>query len=207
MIARVKALILAGGLGTRLRPLTDAIPKCLVPVGGRPLLDYWVDSLAEAGVAEARINTHAHADRVREYIASVNAGGRLRLAESYEPELLGSAGTVAANADLADDAEEVVIIYADNLSDVDLRPLLAFHRRHDDPMTMMLFRAPTPGRAGSPSWTTAAGSSRSSRSPSGRRATWPTPGSTCSTPRPTARSRPCGPSTSGSMCSPGSWGG
>jgi D,D-heptose 1,7-bisphosphate phosphatase len=148
MIARAKALILAGELGTRLRPLTDEVPKCLVPIGDRALLDYWVACLVEAGIPEARINTHAHAGRVREYIGSVNAGGRLRLAESYEPELLGSAGTVAANADLADDAEEVVIIYADNLSDVDLRPLLAFHRRHDDPMTMMLFRAPDPRACG-----------------------------------------------------------
>jgi D,D-heptose 1,7-bisphosphate phosphatase len=148
MIARAKALILAGGLGTRLRPLTDEVPKCLVPIGGRPLLGYWVERLAEAGIAQARVNTHAHAVRVREYIESVNAGGRLRLRESYEPELLGSAGTVTANADLADDAEEIVIIYADNLSDVDLGALLAFHRGHDDPMTMMLFRAPDPRACG-----------------------------------------------------------
>ena len=101
----VKALLLAGGLGTRLRPLTDTIPKCLVPIAGRPLLDVWVDRLAEAGIREARINTHALADQVRAYIADVNSEGRLRLVESYEPELLGSAGTVAANADLADGAE------------------------------------------------------------------------------------------------------
>ena len=145
---RAKALILAGGLGTRLRPLTDAIPKCLMPIGGRPLLDYWVECLAEAGIAEARINTHAHAGRVREHLRSVNSAGRLHLAESYEPELLGSAGTVAVNADLADFADDVVIIYADNLSDVDLRPLLAFHRQHGDPLTMVLFRAPNPHACG-----------------------------------------------------------
>src|SRR5438105_15565591 len=124
-----KALLLAGGLGTRLRPLTETIPKCLLPIAGRPLLDFWVECLAEAGIAEARINTHAQADRVRTYIEGVNAEGRLRLVESHEPELLGSAGTIAANAELADDAEDVVIIYADNLSDIDLQPLLAFHRR------------------------------------------------------------------------------
>jgi D,D-heptose 1,7-bisphosphate phosphatase len=119
-----------------------------VPIGSRALLDYWVECLAEAGISEARINTHAHADRVREYIASVNLEGRLRLVESYEPELLGSAGTVTANADLADDAEDVVVIYADNLSDIDLRPLLAFHRGHNDPLTMVLFRAPEPRACG-----------------------------------------------------------
>ena len=146
--AGVKALLLAGGLGTRLRPLTDTTPKCLVPIAGRPLLDVWIDGLVEAGIREARINTHALADQVRLYIRQVNSRGRLRLVESYEPELLGSAGTVSANADLADDADQVLIVYADNLSDIDLRPLLAFHRAHDDPFTMVLFRAPNPRACG-----------------------------------------------------------
>jgi D,D-heptose 1,7-bisphosphate phosphatase len=144
----VKALLLAGGLGTRLHPLTDKVPKCLVPIAGRPLLDIWVEHLVEAGIAEARINTHALADVVRAYIERVNADGRLRLAESYEPVLLGSAGTVTANADLADAADQIIIIYADNLTDIDLRPLIAFHRWHGDPLTMVLFRAPNPRTCG-----------------------------------------------------------
>jgi histidinol-phosphate phosphatase family protein len=144
----LKALLLAAGLGTRLRPLTDTVPKCLVPIAGRPLLDVWVDSLAEADAVEARINTHALAETVRAYVEQVNAAKRLRLVESYEPTLLGSAGTVTANADLADDAELVVILYADNLSDIDLRPLIAYHRQHGDPLTMVLFRAPNPSACG-----------------------------------------------------------
>ena len=145
---RVKALLLAGGLGTRLRPLTDTVPKCLVPVLDRPLLDFWVDRLAEAGIDEARVNTHALADQVRAYIAGVNSEGRVHLVESHEPVLLGSAGTIHANADLADLADQIVIIYADNLSDIDLRPLLDFHRSHKDPFTMVLFRAPNPRACG-----------------------------------------------------------
>ena len=148
MTAEARAIILAGGLGTRLRPLTDSIPKCLVPIGGRPLLDYWVDAMADAGVREARVNNHAHADQVRAYVADVSASGRLKLDESYEPELLGSAGTIAANADLAEGASEVIIIYADNFSDVDLKRMLAFHRSHGDPFTMLLFRAPNPSACG-----------------------------------------------------------
>jgi D,D-heptose 1,7-bisphosphate phosphatase len=143
-----RAMILAAGLGTRLRPLTDEIPKCLVPIAGRPLLDYWVERLCDAGVREARVNTHAHADQVRDYIRRVTNGGRLELTESYEPELLGSAGTIAANADLADGAGEVIIIYADNFSDVDLARMLAAHRTHGDPFTMLLFRAPDPRACG-----------------------------------------------------------
>ena len=93
--------------------------------------------------------------------------GRLRLAESYEPVLLGSAGTVAANADLADDADLIVIIYADNFSDIDLRPLLAFPpqpRRsvHHGPVP----RPRSPGLRDRRAGRRGDGSSRSSRSPS-----------------------------------------
>jgi histidinol-phosphate phosphatase family protein len=112
------------------------------------LLDIWVECLIEAGIVEARINTHALAVIVRAHIDRVNSRGRLHLVESYERVLLGSAGTITANADLADGADDVVIIYADNLSDLDLRPLIAYHRRHGDPLTMVLFRAPQPRACG-----------------------------------------------------------
>jgi mannose-1-phosphate guanylyltransferase len=147
-IERLKALLLAGGMGTRLRPLTDVVPKCLIPINGRPLLDYWVQSLVEAGIREARINTHSLVHVVRNYIKQVNTLGQLHLIESYEPVLLGSAGTLTANADLTNGADDVVIIYADNLSNIDLRPLIAFHRWHGDPLTMVLFRAPEPCACG-----------------------------------------------------------
>jgi histidinol-phosphate phosphatase family protein len=143
-----RALLLAGGLGTRLRPITNTVPKCLVSVGGQALLDIWVDCLVEAGIAQGRINTHALAEVVRAKIERVNALGQLHLVESYEPVLLGSAGTITANADLADGADDVVIIYADNFSDIDLRPVVEYHRRHGDPMTMVLFRAPNPRACG-----------------------------------------------------------
>ena len=123
---------------------------------------------------EARINTHAHATRVRDYLFAVNAAARLRLVESNEPELLGTAGTVTANGDLADLADLILIIYADNLSDIDLRPLIAFHRDHGDPLTMVLFGHPTRGPAVSPSWTHNNGSSHLSRNRSGRPAIWRT---------------------------------
>lgn len=145
---RTKALLLAAGLGTRLRPLTNATPKCLVPIGGRPLLDHWVDRLCDAGVIEAVINTHSLADKVHNHVVGVNRAGRLRLVDAFEPELLGSAGTISAHASLIDDADEIFIIYADNFGDVDLRRMLEFHRGHDDPLTMLLFHAPDPRACG-----------------------------------------------------------
>ena len=143
-----RALLLAGGLGTRLRPLTDTTPKCLIPVGGRPILDYWMDALDAAGISEVLLNTHHLPGPVRAYIKSVNASGALTVTEAYEPALLGSAGTVAANRAWAEGADVIVVIYADNLSDMDLGRLVDFHRGHTQPMTMALFRTPYPEKCG-----------------------------------------------------------
>lgn len=145
---RPRALLLAGGLGARLRPMTDSIPKCLVPVGGRMLLDYWIDKLNAAGVEQARINTHHLPDLVRAKIAEVNRQGGVELEECYEPELLGSAGTITANRDFAEGAADVLIIYADNLSSIDLDRFLAYHRDRGAPLTMLLFHEPSPAACG-----------------------------------------------------------
>lgn len=142
-----KAILLAGGLGTRLRPLTDSVPKCMVKIAGRPLLDYWFDALEAAGIRDILINTHHLPGPVRDYLGLKNARG-FRAVEAYEPVLLGSAGTISANADWAADADDIVIIYADNLSDLDIAKFLAAHRRHGDPMTMLLFHAPDPKACG-----------------------------------------------------------
>ena len=145
---RAKVLLLAAGLGTRLRPLTERVPKCLVPVRGRPLLDYWCDSFERAGLRAVLVNTHHLPEQVRAYMARCNATRPLALHEAFEPELLGSAGTVSANRSWADDADEIVVVYADNFSTVDLAALLAFHRGHRGAFTMMLFHTPYPTKCG-----------------------------------------------------------
>ena len=144
----VSAVILAAGLGTRLRPLTDRVPKCLVPIAGRPLLDYWFDRLEEAGIRDVLINTHHHADQIKAHVARVSARGPFSVVTTHEPKLLGSAGTVTANRDFVQSSADCLIIYADNLSDVDLVALVAAHRSHDDPITMTLFHAPRPEQCG-----------------------------------------------------------
>lgn len=141
-----QALLLAGGLGTRLRPLTETTPKCLIPVAGKRILDYWIEALDRVGIEEALLNTHHHAGQVRDYIAEVNARGGVQLTETYEPELLGSAGTVHANRYWA--RGEVIVIYADNLSDLDLGDFVAVHKAHAEPMTMALFHTPYPEKCG-----------------------------------------------------------
>ena len=70
-----KVLLMAAGLGTRLRPLTDATPKCLIPVGGKPLMDYWLEQFATAGLTDILVNTHHLPQQVSEHIEQVNSAG------------------------------------------------------------------------------------------------------------------------------------
>lgn len=145
---KTNALILAGGLGTRLRPITEHTPKCLVEVAGVPLLEYWMQALAAVGVGKVVVNTHHLPDKVRAYLARVHERHDLDVGESYEPVLLGSAGTVTANRALADGVDDVLLVYADNLSNVPLGRMLEFHRGHPEPMTMALFHTDRPTACG-----------------------------------------------------------
>lgn len=141
-----KAFLLAAGLGTRLRPLTDETPKCLVPIRGVPLLRIWLDLCAGHGVREVLVNTH-HLARAVERFAR-DYGGPVALRLVHEPELLGSAGTVRANWGFVGDQESFFVIYADNLSTVDLSALRTFHGGHRGLLTVAVFRAEDPRRCG-----------------------------------------------------------
>jgi mannose-1-phosphate guanylyltransferase len=142
----MKAFLLAAGLGTRLRPITDTVPKCLVEVGGRPLLDIWLDALAAAGVDEVLVNTHHLADVVRAHVAGRTGTPHVRL--SHEPVLLGSAGTLAVNRDFVAGEEAFLAVNADNLTDVDLRVLVDAHRASGAVATVTVFRTPQPSACG-----------------------------------------------------------
>jgi mannose-1-phosphate guanylyltransferase len=142
----VKAFLLAAGLGTRLRPITDSTPKCLLRVGDRTLLDIWLDALAAAGVTEVLLNTHHLAVLVREHVAARASGPAVRLA--HEPALLGSAGTLLANRDFVDGEEMFLAVNADNLTDFDLDLLVKEHRALDPIATLTLFHAPDPRACG-----------------------------------------------------------
>jgi mannose-1-phosphate guanylyltransferase len=142
----VKAFLLAAGLGTRLRPITDRTPKCLLRIGERTLLDIWLDALAGVGVDEVLLNTHHLAGLVAAHVAARPGGPVVRL--SHEPELLGSAGTLAANRDFVAGEDMFLAINADNLTDFDLGLLVKEHRAHDAIATLTLFHAPDPRACG-----------------------------------------------------------
>lgn len=94
----MKAFLLAAGYGTRLRPLTNTTPKCLVPICGKPLLAWWLQLFERYNIQEVLINTHYLPDAVREFINKHNKStSKVRIEEFYEPLLLGSGGTILAN--------------------------------------------------------------------------------------------------------------
>jgi mannose-1-phosphate guanylyltransferase len=115
-------MVLAAGLGTRLKPLTDQRAKALVPVGDRPILSHVLDHLWAVGAPRVVVNTHHRARDIESYAAA--QGGELLL--SHEPELLGTAGGLSQAKDLLG-AGDVLLWNADILADVDLRALLAAH--------------------------------------------------------------------------------
>lgn len=141
-----KAFLLAAGLGTRLRPLTDQTPKCLVPIHGQPLLSIWLDFCDKLGVHEVLINTHHLADQVSDWARSQKS--RVRINLFHEDVLLGSAGTLAANREFVGDGKDFYVFYADNLVSTDLTELEALHASHSGILTLGLFRTPKPQACG-----------------------------------------------------------
>lgn len=116
----MKAMVLAAGLGTRLRPITVNTPKCLAPLAGRPLLDWTLRWLRSSGVEKCIINLHYYPEKVRLFVGNGTQYG-LRVHYSYEPELLGTAGAVKRVADFFN--EPFYVIYSDNFTQWDIRKL------------------------------------------------------------------------------------
>jgi mannose-1-phosphate guanylyltransferase len=91
----MKGFLLGAGNGTRLRPLTNSTPKCLVPIRGGPLLAIWLQWCAMYDIDQVLLNSHAHSESVRRYLNAYR--GPVQVTLTHEPELLGSAGTVHMN--------------------------------------------------------------------------------------------------------------
>lgn len=145
----MKAFLLAAGFGTRLRPLTDTTPKCLIPVCGSPVMEWWLRLFARHGITEVMVNTHYLADQVRDFLNDWNSRyGNPVVTEFYEESLLGSGGTVAANRDFIGADDDFMICYADDLTDANLTAFQEFHQTHDGVLSMALFRTNRPTECG-----------------------------------------------------------
>ncbi|KQZ01903.1 mannose-1-phosphate guanylyltransferase [Pseudolabrys sp. Root1462] len=143
----MRALLLAAGMGTRLRPITDTIPKCLVPIHGRPLLDYWLENLLSNGIEPILINTHYLAEKVETHVAA--SAWRSKIDLVFEASLLGTGGTILANRDWFG-SEPFLVGHADNLTDFDVAELRTAHANRPAGclMTMLAFRTDDPRSCG-----------------------------------------------------------
>ena len=142
----MKAFLLAAGHGTRLRPITNTIPKCLVPIRGTPLLSIWLELCRKFGIDEVLINVHAHAALVRDFLRENANGIRAQVVE--EEELLGSAGTLRRNRSWIAAEKLFWVFYADVLCQPDLGEMLELHLRIRPTATLGVYEVPDPSRCG-----------------------------------------------------------
>ncbi len=142
----MKALILAAGHGTRLRPFTGDTPKCLLPIRGVPMLQIWLDLCAKHGIGEVMINAHANIAAIRAFVEQYRGPVSVDIFE--EKELLGSAGTLRENRHIFENEPLFWVLYGDVLTSADLGNMLGFHRCAKTQATLGLRPAPNPRACG-----------------------------------------------------------
>jgi mannose-1-phosphate guanylyltransferase len=143
----MRALLLAAGLGTRLRPLTDSVPKAMVDIAGRPLLDRWLQMLIEGGVERVLVNTHHLGSVISTYLKTSPWHDRVDLVD--EKLLLGTGGTLLANRGWFGPGP-LLVTHGDNASDLDIKAFMSAHARRSAGIiaTMALFRTDNPQSCG-----------------------------------------------------------
>ncbi len=142
----MRAMVLAAGLGTRLRPLTNDRPKALVDVGGRPVITYNLALLRHFGIHDVVINLHHHGDALRAALGDGSAFG-LRITYSPEDPLLDTGGGIKhAEGSLAGD--DFLVLNSDTIIDLPLDRLIASHRARNAAATLVLRRDPEQARYG-----------------------------------------------------------
>ncbi len=143
----MRALLLAAGLGSRLRPITSTIPKCLVKINSKPLLEYWLDLLFDNGFERVLVNTHYLPDKVNEFVKKSKWVEKIDLI--YEKKLLGTGGTLLKNRDWYM-GQPIFVAHADNLTIFDPKIFWQEHNQRPSEcvMTMMTFKTDSPRACG-----------------------------------------------------------
>ena len=145
----MKALLLCAGFGMRLRPLTLETPKCLLPIGGRPLIDYWFETLfASEHVDHVVVNVHYKEDKFFEHLKASPYKNKVSIVS--EPEILGTAGTLINNKSAFEDYPDLLLIHGDNFYTGNIDELINAHaaRPAHCQMTMLLFEVDKPDNYG-----------------------------------------------------------
>jgi mannose-1-phosphate guanylyltransferase len=142
----MKALLLSAGLGTRLKPLTDKTPKCLLPINNKPLLAHWLELLENENITDVLINTHYLPKKIEDFINK--RANKINITLFYEPVLLGSAGTLFANREYFKNEEDFLLLYSDNLTNVSFKEIIRFHEKQDSIFTTFIYETNKPKEKG-----------------------------------------------------------
>jgi mannose-1-phosphate guanylyltransferase len=116
----VAVFLMAAGLGTRLKPLTDYLPKCLLPIFRKPVLQYWLELIEKTNIKDVYINTHWKPECVQDFIDEFHLYSPLKIRLLHEEQLLGSGGTLIKHHKLLNNYDKILIIYADNFIQGDI---------------------------------------------------------------------------------------
>lgn len=142
----MKSILLSAGYGTRLKPLTDTLPKCLLPINNKPLLFHWLDLLENENISEVLINTHYLHHEIEKYLTKRK--NRIKITLAFEPVLLGSAGSIFANKEYFCGEDDFLLLYSDNLTDVSLKEIIEFHKQVDSIFTTYIYETDNPTAKG-----------------------------------------------------------
>lgn len=144
----ITALLLSAGFGKRLRPITNAIPKCLVKINKKPIIEHWLIKLENIGCKKVLVNTHYLYQMVEKYL-SLRENSSMVIETVYEENLLGTAGTLINNEKFFNNSR-VIMIHADNITNFDIKSLLEIDQTKNDGsiITMLTFNTKTPKSCG-----------------------------------------------------------
>ena len=145
---KTKALLLAAGFGTRLRPITINTPKCLVKINNIPILEHWLLKLEKMGIEDVLVNKHYLADQVEKYLGR-RPKTKLKITQVFENELNGTAGTLIKNKSFFKDSN-ILFVHGDNYTESDLNGLLkSFSEKPKNcVLTMLTFKSNDPRSCG-----------------------------------------------------------
>jgi len=143
----MRAILLCAGKGTRLRPLTNYTPKCLMPIKGKPLLEIWLQKLSAVGVDKFLINTHHLSEKVYDFVNFSKYKKSIEVV--YEKKLLGTAGTLNKNISFFKN-KDGIFLHADNYTHDNLKNFIKFHKYRPKRcvISMMTFETNNPSSCG-----------------------------------------------------------
>jgi len=145
----MKAFLLAAGKGTRIQSVTNnKIPKCLLPISDKPLLEIWFELCQKHNINEILVNGHYLAKLVENFIKKNKNRFNLKIKYIYEKELKGTGGTIRNNFDFVRNEKYFYIFHADNYTNIDLTKFKKFHINHNSPLSIALFHVNNPEQCG-----------------------------------------------------------